>query len=64
MGLKILFIGRRRPPVDPTGRALVEILPAIEQKLRVQAPLEVPKPVSLVPFCLVNYSPRGEVGLC
>jgi hypothetical protein len=34
-------------------------MPAIEQKFRVQAPVEVPKPVSFVTFCLVSYSPQG-----
>ncbi len=29
IGLKVLFIGRRRHPIDPTGRILIQILPAV-----------------------------------
>src|SRR5262245_52323997 len=45
--------------VHPTGRLLIEVLPAVEQQLGIYASVQIPKPVSLVSFSFVSYPPQG-----
>ena len=49
----------RRHVVYPTGRLLIQILPAGEQQLSIQASVQIPKPVSLVSVGFVGYPPQG-----
>ena len=45
--------------VHPTGRLFIQVLPAVEQQLGIQASVQIPKPVSLVSFCFVGSPPQG-----
>jgi hypothetical protein len=56
--MQILGIILWRDSIDPASGLFVQVLPAGEQELGVQAPVEVPKPVVLVGFRLGGYCPQ------
>jgi hypothetical protein len=47
--------------VDATGGVLIQVVPAVEQQLGVQTPVQIPKAVVLVDLRFVGYPPQ-EVG--
>jgi hypothetical protein len=64
MAVQVLGLLRRAPLIHSTGSALVQVAPAVQQKLGLQEPVQVTEPVLLVGFCLDGYLPRGKVGSC
>ena len=61
MCLQLLCIRVPRHAIHPTGRVLMQVAPAVQQELDVQAPVEVPKSVLLVGLRL-SAMPCREVG--
>jgi hypothetical protein len=59
VGLQVRGILFGRDVVDPTGSGLVQVIPAGAEQGRIQAPLQLPKPVLLVSSCFVGYPPQG-----
>ena len=57
--LQILCLRLPRHAIDPAGRVLVQVAPAVHQELDVQAAVEVAKSVRLVGLRLGCYSPQG-----
>jgi hypothetical protein len=59
VALQVGGIGVGCHMVHPTGRLFIQVLPAVEQQLGIQASIQIPKPVSLVSMCFVGYPPQG-----
>jgi hypothetical protein len=57
--LQVLCLRLPRHAIHPTGRVLVQLAPAVQPPLAVQAAVEVPNSVPLVRFRLVCYPPQG-----
>ena len=58
VGFQVFLVDRRGDSVDATGRFLVQVAPAMPQKVRVQFPVEVLEPVVFASFRSVGYSPQ------
>jgi len=59
VGLQVRGILFGRDVLAPTGSGLVQVIPAGAEQGRIQAPLQLPKPVLLVSSCFVGYPPQG-----
>ena len=64
VGLQVHGIRLGRDVIDPTGRGLVQVIPAGAEQVCIQAPIQIPKPVVLVSSCFVGYPPQGGWLLC
>lgn len=58
VGVQMLLVRLRGDSIDATGGFLVQITPAAFQKVCVQFPVEVPKPVVFASFRPIGYSPQ------
>jgi hypothetical protein len=59
IGVQMLCIRLCRSLVSPAGCVLLQVVPAGQQPLGIQAPVPIPTSVSRVDACLVGYSPQG-----
>src|SRR5918911_5115734 len=64
VGLQVHGIRLGRDVLDSTGSGLVQVIPAGAEQVRIQAPIQIPKPVLLVSSCFVGYPPEGGWLLC
>src|SRR6266536_2711342 len=59
IGLQGLCIPLPRHSIPPPGRFRIQVAPAVQEELDIQAPVKVPQSVLLVDFRLVGYAPQG-----